>query len=154
MQFLSTVCLAAAASAIFRMLVPRDKLSGQLSLLITGLFILAAVNALKSADFSLDKTQYSYEASADYISFSGDINRELQEKICGEMSDKLYSLMNANGIYPEEIHVIVNISGLYSISITQVELVFGAGQEEQAHKARALLSEELSDDIKAVVIEE
>ncbi len=109
MQFLSTVCMAAIASALFRMLVPENRFAKQISLLIAGLFILAGVNAVKGADLSFDKTQYSYEDNAEYIGFSGDINRELQKKICSEMSDKLYTLMNSRGIYPEEIHVIVNI---------------------------------------------
>ena len=152
MQFLSTVCMAAIASALFRMIVPENRFSKQISLLIAGIFILAGVNAVRGADLSFDQPQYSYEDNADYIGFSGDINRELQKKICSEMSDKLYSLMNSNGIYPEEIHVIVNISGLYSISITQVELVLDESQRSAAAAAEKLLSEELSPDIKTEVI--
>lgn len=152
MQFLSTVCMAAIASALFRMLVPENRFSKQISLLIAGVFILAGVNAVMGADLSFDQPQYSYEDSADYIGFSGDINRELQKKICSEMSDKLYSLMNSNGIYPEEIHVIVNISGLYSISITQVELVFEESRRSEAAAAEELLSAELPPEIKTKVI--
>lgn len=152
MQFLSTVCMAAISSALFRMLVPENRFGKQISLLIAGLFLLAGVNAFRDADFSFDKTQYSYEDSADYIGFSGDINRELQKKICSEMSDKLYSLLNSSGIYPEEIHVIVNISGLYSISITQVELVFSESQRPEAEAAGELLSRELPADISVKMI--
>ncbi len=152
MQFLSTVCMAAIASALFRMLVPENRFAKQISLLIAGLFLLAGVNAVKSADLSFDKTQYSYEDSADYIGFSGDINRELQKKVCSEMSDKLYSLLNANGIYPEEIHVIVNISGLYSISITQVKLVFSEDQRLAAEAAEKLVSQELPAEIKVTAV--
>lgn len=152
MQFLSTVCMAAIASALFRMLVPENRFAKQLSLLIAGIFVLAGVNAVRGADFSFGKTQYSYEDSADYIGFSGDINRELQKKICSEMSDKLYTLLNSNGIYPKEIHVIVNISGLYSISITQVKLVFAQSQRAEADAAALLLSQELPPEIKTEVI--
>ncbi len=152
MQFLSTVCMAAIASALFRMLVPENRFAKQISLLIAGLFILAGVNAVKGADLSFDKTQYSYEDNAEYIGFSGDINRELQKKICSEMSDKLYTLMNSHGIYPEEIHVIVNISGLYSISITQVKLVFEESRRSEAAAAEELLSEELPPEIKTEVL--
>ena len=67
------------------------------------------------------------------------------------MSDKLYALLNENGIYPVEIHVIVNISGLYSIDITQVKLVFGAGQQAAAEAAAELLARELTEDIKVTV---
>ena len=152
MQFFSTVCMAAIASALFRMLVPENRSAKQIALLIAGLFILAGVNAFKSADLSFDKEQYSYEADADYIGFSGDINKELQKKICNDMSDKLYSLLNSAGIYPREIHVIVNISGLYSISITQVELVFEESRRSEAAAAEELLSAELPPEIKTKVI--
>lgn len=144
--------MAAIASALFRMLVPENRFSKQISLLIAGIFLLAGINAVKSADISFDKTQYSYEDSADYIGFSGDINRELQKKICSDMSDKLYALLNSNGIYPEEIHVIVNISGLYSISITQVKLVFSEDQRSAAEAAEKLLSQELPPEIKVTAV--
>ena len=92
MQFFSTVCMAAIASALFRMLIPENRFAKQISLLTAGLFILAGVNALRGTDFDLGAVQYSYEDSADYIGFSGDVNRELQKKICSEMSDKVYLL--------------------------------------------------------------
>ncbi len=152
MQFLSTVCMAAIASALFRLLIPENRFAKQISLLIAGLFVLAGINAVKSADIGFDPTQYSYEADADYIGFSGDINKELQKQICGEMSDKLYSLLNSAGIYPQEIHVIVNISGLYSISITQVKLVFGDEQRSAAEAAEELLSQELPPEIKVTSV--
>ncbi|MFR0871153.1 MAG: hypothetical protein ACLSG5_07085 [Oscillospiraceae bacterium] len=122
MQFFSTVCMAARASALFRMLIPENRFAKQISLLTAGLFILAGVNALRGTDFDLGAVQYSYEDSADYIGFSGDVNRELQKKICSEMSDKVYALLNEQGICPEEVHIAVNISGLYSISITRWSL--------------------------------
>ena len=93
MQFFSTVCMAAIASALFRMLIPENRFAKQISLLTAGLFILAGVNALRGTDFDLGAVQYSYEDSADYIGFSGDVNRELQKKICSEMSDKVYALL-------------------------------------------------------------
>lgn len=152
MQFLFTVCMAAIASALFRLIVPENRFAKQISLLIAGIFILAGINAVKGADFSFDKTQYSYEDSADYIGFSGDINRDLQKKVCSEMSDKLYALLNSHEIYPKEIHIAVNISGLYSISITQVELVFEESRRSEAAAAEELLSAELPPEIKTKVI--
>ncbi len=152
MQFLSTVCMAAIASALFRMLIPENKYAKQISLLMAGLFILAGVNAVRGADIVFDAGQYSCEDSADYIGFSGDINRELQKKICTEMSDKVYSLLNEHGICPEEVHIAVNISGLYSISITQVELVFSSGQRSAAEAAEKLLARELPEEIRVTSV--
>ena len=54
MQFLSTVCMAAIASALFRLLVPENRFAKQISLLVAALFLLAGINAVKSADFSFE----------------------------------------------------------------------------------------------------
>lgn len=152
MQFLLTVCMAATAMALLRMLVPEKKFTKQMSLLIAATFVLAAVSSLSDAEFDLDASAYQYEGSAGYVSFSGEVNKSLQERVCRAMSDKLYGLMNSNGLYPEEIHVIVNISGLYSISITQVKLVFPKGESGAAEAAAELLSGQLPEDIKTEVI--
>ena len=53
MQFFSTVCMAAIASALFRMLIPENRFAKQISLLTAGLFILAGVNALRDTDFGI-----------------------------------------------------------------------------------------------------
>lgn len=151
MQFLTTVCMAAIAAALFRMLVPENKAAKQISLLIVCVFLLTGASALTGAELDLNADAYELGANADYIGFSGDVNKSLQEKVCRDMSDRLYALLNENGIYPEEIHVIVNISGLYSINITQVKLVFGANQHDAAAAAAELLAGELSEDIKITV---
>ena len=151
MEFLSSVCIAAVAAALFRMIVPENKFSKQISLLIACVFLLTGITALSGAEFDISADAYDIGVSEDYIGFSGEVNKSLQKKVCTDMSDKLYALLNENGIYPGEIHVIVNISGLYSIDITQVKLVFGAGQQAAAEAAAELFARELTEDIKVTV---
>lgn len=151
MEFLSSVCIAAVAAALFRMIVPENKFSKQISLLVACVFLLTGITALSGVEFDISADAYDIGVSEDYIGFSGEVNKSLQKKVCTDMSDKLYALLNENGIYPEEIHVIVNISGLYSIDITQVKLVFGAGQQAAAEAAAELLARELTEDIKVTV---
>lgn len=146
MGFFSAICSAAVISAIFRMVVPENKLKKQLSVLIAALFLLVGINAVGSADFGFEELSPDFENYIDSTGISGEVNRELQKKICGDMSDKLYKLLNSQGIYPEEIHVIVNISGLYSISITQVKLVLSS--QSEADRAMELAAAELPEEIK------
>ena len=148
MEFLTTVCMAAIASALFRLLVPESKYAKQISLLIACVFVLAALNAITGAELSLDDGSYELSGSTDYIGFSGDVNRSLQKKICTDMKEKVSAILGENGIYPEQIHINVNISGLYSISITQVKLVFDKGTQAEADRAIALLSGKLPEDIE------
>lgn len=151
MSFLTTVCIAAIAAALFRLLVPENKAEKQIAFLVAGVFLLTCASALTGAELELDADAYEIGANADYIGFSGEVNKSLQKKICKDMSDRLYELMNENGIYPEEIHVIVNISGLYSIDITQVKLVLGGEQRGAAEAVAELLAEELDEDVEAVI---
>ncbi len=151
MSFLVTVCMAAIAGAVFRILVPENKFTKQISLLIACVFVLAAVNAVSGAELDFDLSAPEISESRQYIGLSGDVNKSLQKKICGDLSDRLYSLLNKNGIYPAQIHIGVNISGLYSISITQVKLVLAPDTPpETAQKALALLKAELTDDIRII----
>ena len=147
MGFLTTVCIAAIAAALFRMLVPENKAAKQVSLLIASVFLLTAISAFSGAEIDINADVYDIGASADYIGFSGEVNKSLQKKICKDMSEKVCSILNENGFFPEQVHVIVNISGLYSIDITQVKLVFGKDERVVAEAAAQLLAGELPKEI-------
>ncbi len=144
-SLITTICIAALALLLLRMLVPEGKLSGQMGLLIAAVFLLTTLSAAKGAFTDIDVSGYSYENSVGYISFSGEVNRELQQKICTEMRDKIQDILKCEGIEAKEIRIIVNISGLYSISISRVELVFPIGEEQTAQRAGELLSGQLED---------
>ncbi|MCM1166550.1 MAG: hypothetical protein NC299_00920 [Lachnospiraceae bacterium] len=148
MRFLSTICISAICTALFRMLVPENKYSKQISLLIAAVFLLTGITAVTGAEIDLDAHNYDMSASGGLTGMTADVNENLRRKVCQDMSDRLYELLGEHEIYPEEIHVIVNISGLYSINITQVKLVFGGGEHAAAEAAAELLSRELSEDIK------
>ena len=133
------------------MLVPEGRLTKQISLLIACVFVLSAANALTGAELDLNAEQFSLEGGTELVGFTGDVNTSLQKKICGDMSDKLYALLAQSGICPEQIHVNVNISGLYSISITQVKLVFRKGDEQTAQTAYELVRAQLPEEIDVAV---
>lgn len=144
MKFLSTVCVAAIVVAIFRVIVPENKFKKQISFLIAGVFLLTGISALAGAEFDFGEENAALFESEKFVQFSGNVNENLRKQICDEMSEKIYSLLNNHEIYPKEVHIIVNISGLYSISIRQVKLVFGAGEQAAAEAAAGILSRELT----------
>lgn len=147
MRFLSTVCIAAVCMGLFKMLIPENKFKKQLSALIACVFLLTGITAASGAEIDLDEDRFDLGINADYISFSNQVNEELKKRICDEMREKIRTILNGSEIYPDEIHIIVNISGLYSIDITQVELVFRAEEQAAAAAAAELLSRELTEDI-------
>lgn len=144
MKFLGTVCVAAIIMAIFRVIVPENKFKKQISFLIAGVFLLTGISAAAGTEFDFSLENNALFESEKYVQFSGNVNEALRKQICDEMSDKIYKLLNEREIYPKEVHIIVNISGLYSISIRQVRLVFGVGEEAAAKAAAELLSRELT----------
>lgn len=147
MRFLSTVCIAAVCMGLLKMLIPENKFKKQLSALIACVFLLTGITAASGAEIDLDEDRFDLGINADYISFSNQVNEELKKRICDEMREKIRTILNGSEIYPDEIHIIVNISGLYSIDITQVELVFRAEEQAAAAAAAELLSRELPKDI-------
>ena len=147
MGFLSTVCIAAIAIALFKMLIPENKFKKQISVLVVCVFLLTGITAASGVEIDINEDKLELGINADYISFSERVNEDLKTRICDDMRDKLRNLLNEKEIYPEEIHIIVNISGLYSIDITQVELVFRAEEQAAAEAAAELLSRELTTEI-------
>ncbi|MBP1544215.1 MAG: hypothetical protein J6A16_08970 [Oscillospiraceae bacterium] len=152
MQFLTTVCMAAIASALFRILVPESKNTKQISLLIACIFLLAVIKAFTGAELKIEPPSVTLTDGEDYLRLSGQVDRELQKRICGELSDKLYALLEEQDIFPEQIHVNVNISGTYSISITQVKLVLSKEQQDRAEDAVRTAESVLSEDIELKVV--
>ena len=148
MNFLTTLCMAALATALFRMLIPENKFSKQVSILIAAVFILTGITAVSGAELDYDYDSFSIQTEELGGQISSEVNEELRRKICADMSDRIFLLLNSREIYPEEIHIAVNISGLYSINITQVELVFKSGEQAAANAAAELLKAELSPEIK------
>lgn len=145
--------MSAIATALFRLLVPENKFSKQLSLLIACVFLLTGITAVSGAEFNLEDSVEIGE-NADFIRFSNQADGQLKQEICQNMEEKIRALLSENGLFPEEVHIIVNISGLYGINISEVKVLFS--EEEQLGEAgleaaRAVLENALSGDIKVTV---
>ena len=148
MGFLTSICIAAIAMALFRLLVPENKFSKQITLLIACVFLLTGRTAASGAEINLEDSAELGE-NADFICFSEQVDGQLKQKICRNMEVKIRALLAENGLFPEEVHIIVNISGLYGINISEVKVLFGG--EEGLETARKILGNALSGDIKVTV---
>lgn len=148
MEFLTSICIAAVAMALFRLLIPENKFSKQISLLIACVFLLTGITAASGAEFNLEDSAEIGE-NADFIRFSEQVDGELKQQVCRNMEEKIRALLAENGLFPEEVHIIVNISGLYGISISEVKVLFGG--ETALENARKILENTLSGDIKVTV---
>ncbi len=150
MKFLSTICVAAIASALFKILVPENKYSKQISLLTAGVFLLIAVTAFAGIEPQLDISEYEKESDSTINDFSSGVNEQLREEVCKKTEEKIRDLLAEKEIYPEQVHIIVNISGLYSIDITEIRIVLGENSDRETD-ARELLESELPQNIKITI---
>lgn len=151
MKFLGTVCMAAVCTALFRLLVPENKFTKQMALLITGIFLFTGISAVTGLklDSAAEDTEIGFNEN--YERISEKFNDHIRDTVCRNMRDRLMALLNEHEIFPEEIYVAVNISGLYSIKFTQVELVFAPGEQDAAEAAAELLSGSLPSDIGIIL---
>ena len=142
LQFVTTICIAAICAGLFKLLVPENKFEKQITLLIVCVFLLTGITAVSNAEIDIDNGRSDIETDENYIRISENISDSLRNKICDDLSEKAEKLLNEKGYFPEQIRIIVNISGLYGIEITQVQLVFGE-EEQNAVVAAEYLSSEL-----------
>lgn len=148
MNFLISICIAAICIALYKMLVPENKFSGQISLLCVCVFLLTGIGAASGVEIDLSADSYELGADENYIEFSQITREQAQKRVGTEAREKIAAILAEHEILPEEIHVIVNISGLYSIDISQVKLVFNAGEQAAADAAAEILSRELPEEIR------
>lgn len=150
MGFLVSICIAAICIALYKLLVPENKFSGQISFLCVCVFLLTGISAVSGAEIDLSSDPYELGADENYIEFSQITEEQARKRVGTEMREKIKAILAEREIFPEEIHVIINISGLYGIDISQVKLVFNAGEQAAADAAADVLSRELPEDIRIV----
>lgn len=156
MGFLVSICIAAVCIALYKLLVPENKFSGQISFLCVCVFLLTGINAVSGVEIDLSADAYELGVDENYIEFSQITEEQARKRVGTEMREKIAAILTEHEIFPDEIHVIINISGLYGIDISQVKLVFsarssgGAGEQAAAKAAADVLSRELPEDIKIV----
>jgi hypothetical protein len=150
---LLNICFIAAGSALFRMLVPENSFKKQISFLISCFFITAVVSLVRGVniDFdSFDGVEFGEQAS--YIDFTEQTTSARKRAIAEEMSLRVRGVLEAEEIYPSKIYVIVNISGLYSISINEILLVLPG--DADFSRALALTQRAVGRDIKVTAEED
>lgn len=147
-QIALCICLVAVATTLYKMLVPEGSLSKQINFLITCFFLAGILQNITGSDMFED-LRGAMVTNGTYIDFSAQISAEQKEKIAAEVSGKVREALAAHDIFPEKIYVVVNISGLYSISINEIELVLAPDADSQ--KAYDIARGVVGNDIEIVI---
>ena len=146
-EILLNVCMTAIALCIFKMLIPENSMKKQTNFLISCFFLasLAFFFTSGKANFGVtaDSFEFSLEDSA-YSDFSESYAESQKRAFERELRANLERVLKENQINVKEIHVSVNISDKFSISINEIRLVL-VTQEQ------GLCEEELNEeDLKAL----
>jgi hypothetical protein len=146
-EILLNISMIAVATALFKMLVPENSFKKQIGFLIACFFITATVSLITGTELDLgDFPGVESGSESRFTDFSEQTTQQRKRAIAEELSGRVNETLALAGIYPSKIYVIVNISGLYSISINEIKLVLPP--ESDLTRASALVEKEVGEGIK------
>jgi hypothetical protein len=150
---LLNICFIATATALFRMLIPENSFKKQIGFLISCFFITAVISLVRGVDINFDGFDgVEFGADSSFIDFSEQTTSARKRAIAEELSGRVREVLAASEIYPSKIYVIVNISGLYSISINEIRLVLPP--DADFYLAASIVEEIVGKDIKVITEED
>lgn len=149
-EMVLNVSLVAIAAGLFRMLIPDNSFKKQIAFLVACFFAVSVINIFKNGSIDVSALSEAMRQEGIYTDFTAQEYEMTQTEIAQRLSDSLKEKLAAEEIYPENIFVIVDISGSFSISIIEIRLVFSAEQTELVPAAEEIVKEEVGDDIKVV----
>ena len=123
-EILLNICMTAIALCLFKMLIPDNSMKKQADFLISCFFLASMLFFFTSGRMDFAKGADFSQETIPYINFDEEYAKAQRNAIGNEMRLKIMNVLADEGIYPEEIYVIVNISGKQSISINEIRLVF------------------------------
>jgi hypothetical protein len=136
-QLILNICIITVAVALYKMLVPDGAYAKQIGFLITCFFIAGIAGFFGSGAFDVGSLKQAFSDGSSYVDFSKQLTETRKRAIADELSARVRETLESGGIECRKIYTIVNISGLYGISISEIELVLPAGEDEAAAKALA-----------------
>jgi len=145
---LLNICLTAIALCLFKMLIPENSMKKQADFLIACFFLASLLFFFTSGGIDFSSALTVPEGEVPYVNFEETYQKAQQRVIGIEMRNRINAVLELEGIYPEEIYTIVNISGKYSISINEIRLVLSDKEDmEILKKAIYITQKEVGDSI-------
>lgn len=141
------VCLLAIATGILKMLIPENKFKAQISFLISCIFAISLLSGFDNISFF---TAFDFDEleSVEIIDFSDKLSEEARKEAAKAVRIKTEELLSDNDFTYEKVYVIAHINGAFSISISEIEIVFSISESEnRIEQAIELVSREVGSDI-------
>lgn len=148
-EVLLNICLTAVAVSLFKMLIPENTFKKQINFLISCFFIVSVIFFISGGNYDISALQETLRQENTYVDFSEEITKERRREISEKMTERVKEVLAEEEIYPKKIYIIVNISGIYSISINEIKLVLS--DEDDFQKASELVEREVGKSIKVSI---
>lgn len=151
-----SICVTAAAVAIFSMLIPDAKLE-QVVKFAVSLFFLASL-AAPFASWEGGKLEFSLGSLPVSSWRQADLETAVQQQFTGLAERRLSALMEdalvREGIRPEKVQASIHIAGDGSVSIKQIRIQLSPGDGTGALLIREILEREAGVSPGQIVLEE
>lgn len=144
------IALVAIATGVFKLLSPENSFKKQLAFLTSAFFLLSCVSLFGENGFDFSEISDSFRSEGGYVDFSAEAYRMTEREIASNIRKNIEAVFSENEIFCDEIHVIIDISFSYSISIKQVRLAFSANNADNTAKAEELAKKEVGDEIEII----
>jgi len=147
------ICAAAMITAVLKALLPSEKCSRQIKILISCYFIVIVITGFSSQPF-LEDIFSDFSIDTEYYDYSVSLERHTADETALLLRQRLGEKLNDGGIYPEKIYIDVNIADSSSISISEIRLVLKNLNEEIKAKAVRIIRSYVGTQAKITIEEQ
>ncbi len=141
------ICIAALVVAVFKLLVPNNKNSSQIKMIIACFFILSVIDTLKG-NISITSIQDILKTDIKYNDYTDILAKDTADEIANSLRYRITESLKKEKINAEKIYIDVNISNNSSISINEIKLVFKDTESTEAKRAVMIVKECTGNEIK------
>lgn len=141
------ICIAALVVAVFKLLVPNNKNSSQIKMIIACFFILSVIDTLKG-NISITLIQDMLKTDVKYNDYTDVLTQQTADEIANSLRERITESLEKEKLTAEKIYIDVNISNNSSISINEIKLVFKDTESTEAKRAVMIVKECTGNEIK------
>ena len=139
-NILLNISITAIITAVFKLLVPEEKNSNQIKLLISCFFIVTVINIFKDCSANIDFSNI-INTDFQYNDYSVVFEKQTADEAANVLRSKIKEQLMLENIIPEKIYIDINISDNSSISISEIKISLGKEYAEKEGEVTDLLCE-------------
>ena len=142
-EILFSICVTALITALYKALVPSDKMSSQIKLLVSCFFVLSVMSVIRGGTDIGELTDI-VSIDTSYNDYSAELEEMTAYETANSLKRVIGERLSEAGITPEKIYIDVNITDNGSISISEVKLVFDTDGYEQFSQRAVFLTKQIT----------